>query len=104
MFKYKFKFLIFYFFQLKDNSRLFLHFPLHLNPNLSKPLIISGLSVAIQISSSSFFKFYVWVGSNDWMNRPPRFIWLPHNVKRSIYLTDIPIEQQDDEAPIISFD
>ena len=50
------------------------------------------------------FKFYVWVGSNDWMNRPPRFIWLPHNVKRSIYLTDIPIEQQSDEAPIISFD
>ena len=47
------------------------------------------------------FKYYVWVGSNNWISNPiPRFIWLPHNIKKSIHLSDIPSEQMSNKAPI----
>jgi hypothetical protein len=46
------------------------------------------------------YNYYVWVGSNNWMCPPPRFIWLPHSIKRSIWLTYIPSEQKGNEAPI----
>jgi len=43
------------------------------------------------------YNYYVYVGN---MYGVPRFIWLSHNIKRSIYLIDIPNPQQSNEAPI----